>query len=395
MSILSQLRHRLRYARELIMALAFDTMDVATGTVIALAVSLAPNPSILLLVLPPLLTLRGSANGVLSAHLTSALHLGEVLPRFRGNTEQFGALLSATFALGVITCVAMLGIWLPLVRDTTSAPSLVLVVLGTYTMASVASLFLTSYFAFVTYSRGLDPDLVVYGFSSTLNDVLIGVSLLAVALVLSADPPTVLALAVAVTAADLVALSVLVGRYRRSGTFLRTLREGLASSWLSMMLSMANGAVLASLALTAPLRSALVVWPLLQCYVGDIVSHICCFYTTRLHLGEVRPSLREFFEAHTDLVISALVLLLCFASAVTLCVTLALREEIALALATVLAAASVSFVGLTLVGVSVSNLAFIRGRSPDSFIIPIVTSAADLTTTGLLFSLLHVFRLGV
>jgi hypothetical protein len=71
------------------------------GAVAALGPLFSENPWILALY-PPILTVRGNLSGLYSGNLSTMLHLGLILPRFRGNTDYYSNLNRVIFFLTFI-----------------------------------------------------------------------------------------------------------------------------------------------------------------------------------------------------------------------------------------------------------------------------------------------------
>lgn len=130
--------------------------------------------SIIIMMVPVINGIGGNIGSILGARLTSALHLGTIEPRLK-KQKILNRNLSATavIAIGIFSFIAIL--FFPLsyfggVSISTAAEStLVLLMAGLMSIAIIV--FFTVLLAFVSFSRGLDPDNVVIPVLTSIGDM--------------------------------------------------------------------------------------------------------------------------------------------------------------------------------------------------------------------------------
>ncbi|NHJ47248.1 MAG: hypothetical protein FK733_05615 [Asgard group archaeon] len=159
-------------------ALAFDSGGIVSGTIASVAMNTQQIKWILLLY-GPLLAARGDI-AVLAGKLGTGLHLGTVKPTFRKNTPVYKSLVASTltiamldaFLVGIVTYVMNL-ITFPAdlkVYDPTLFFVIPIIVMAIVALISVQ---ITSAVSFFVYKRGLNPDVYVIPVMSTVNNILI------------------------------------------------------------------------------------------------------------------------------------------------------------------------------------------------------------------------------
>lgn len=122
----------------------------------------------LLILVPPLLHIKGAIGGAFSAQLSTALHLGTIQPTLRKNTKEFKHSFTAMMILSVI-----LPVWIGtlayllcfiLIGASGGYFSLLQFILIAELTSIIASAFqalIIIFSAYLTYRRGLDPDVIV------------------------------------------------------------------------------------------------------------------------------------------------------------------------------------------------------------------------------------------
>jgi cation transporter-like permease len=170
-------------------ALAFDSGGIVSGTIANLAMNTQQIKWILLLY-GPLLAARGDI-AVLAGKLGTGLHLGTVKPTFRKNTPVYKSLVASTltiamldaFLVGIVTYIMNLLIFPAEVKVLNPTMFFVIPIL-VMTVAALISTQITSAVSFFVYKRGLNPDVYVVPVMSTVNNILITVMLAGVLAVL-------------------------------------------------------------------------------------------------------------------------------------------------------------------------------------------------------------------
>jgi mgtE-like transporter len=138
----------------------------------------------LLVLLPPILAMRGNISSVLASRLSSALHLGLIQPEFKLNKTLNQNIVSSiilnvvmAFFLGVVAYYTYTFIGGGL---DASILDLTLIAVLTGSLAGILLTFLAVVFSLYTYASGRDPDNVVSPLLSMLGDLLTVLCLLVV-----------------------------------------------------------------------------------------------------------------------------------------------------------------------------------------------------------------------
>jgi len=391
-------RYRSTFSQALI-ALAFNLGGLLSG---ALAANLTPvfvRIPWMLVLFPMVLTVRGNIGGILSGKLGTMLHSGQIEPRLRGNTRDFYTLLQSVLFLTFIDTVAM-GLIAFIVNFTASYVTIgdlpLSAALPTLTciIAVAVATPITATLAIGSFKRGLDPDVMVYPVTSTVNDILVTAVYTALIFGITIERNFVFVMEIA-----FLLIAVLMGaiflRQRRQRIFRNTLREGGPTVILSSLFGTFNGIVLGSIrGLIDRSPSILVIYPALIDTLGDIGSIIGSTTTTRLALGYFNTFKEALRSAATDLVAvesSAAILHVLFGvTGFFLATAQSINASMFSLVEVALISNLLSFFVISLISLAVAVASFRRGWDPDNLVIPIITSLSDATATLCLVAALAV-----
>ena len=151
-----------RVVRESIPVLVLaGTVDILAGLVVQARLGEFLALPALLMLIPPILGNAGGLGGMLSARLTSKLHLGVLTPR--GRPESVALLDAAVVMLIALLVFPLMGVAaeaLALILDLQSPglPRMVGAAVTAGLMATALALLVAYYSAVATYRLGLDPD---------------------------------------------------------------------------------------------------------------------------------------------------------------------------------------------------------------------------------------------
>lgn len=385
--------------KETMLAYTFDLGGLFAGFLVASQLGIFQLSPWAIAVYPAIVSAKGVIHGLLSGRLGTALHLGTVYPRFSKNTKNFYQLFSATVVMTLVISLVMSTISLlfgSLFWGATVADSLdiISVVVATMAMGLLLS-FVTIKVAFVTFNRGLDPDIVVYPIMSTVADMFITVCYVLVlnAFFLFAFPGRYIIATIIV--AHLVLVCYIIPKNFREKDFRKTIRESLLTMLFVSVIVNVTGTVLKSISRIVENRKEVyTVYPALIDMVGDVGSVVGSTATTKLALGLLRPALSSI-RHHSRTIVSA------WAASIVMFVVLAIVSPlvngvfsfstIANLLSVLLLANVLAVTGIVLLSYGVSILTFQRGLDPDNFVIPIESSFADsLMSMALLAALVLV-----
>ena len=139
---------------------------------------------LILMMVPPINGIGGNIGSILGARLTSALHIGTLEPKLRGQRVLRGNLGATVFiSLAIYALIGMAFFVIVQFAGMSIARSLTfgLAFFIAGVALSIAVMFITIASAFVSFKGGLDPDNVVIPIVTSVGDVL-GVTCLLLAI---------------------------------------------------------------------------------------------------------------------------------------------------------------------------------------------------------------------
>jgi mgtE-like transporter len=380
------------------LAYTFDLGGLAAGFVVASQLGIFQLSPWAIALYPAILSAKGVISGLLSSRLSTALHLGTVHPRFSNNTKSFYKLFEALIVITLATSVTMSAIsmifgsffWGITLDD---FPVILSVVVTT--MATGLSLtLLTTKVAFISFKKGLDPDIVVYPIMSTTADI--SITLIYVAILnlffFVGFGWWVIGL---IGLLHLIIVLWILRKNLHDSEFLKTVKESLATMVFVAFIVNVTGTVLRGISKVVGNRKEIyTVYPALIDMVGDVGSVVGSTATTKLALGMLEPSFssirnhaRNIFTAWAGSIVMFFILAISslFINGI---VTLSSFSNLVLVL---MVTNAISVVAIVLVSYGIAILTFKRGLDPDNFVIPIESSFADsVTSIALLVALLLV-----
>jgi len=382
--------------REALIAYFFDISGLFAGFLVASQLHVFQLSVWAIAVYPTILSAKGMIGGLLSGRLSTALHIGTIYPRLFGNTRSFYQLFGAIIVITLVTSIAMSSVsvvfgilfWGITLADFSD---ILMVVVATMTLGLTISL-ITINVAFVTFKKGLDPDIVVYPIMSTVADILITtcylITLNLFFLFGHFGKYTVVFLGLL----HVILILYILPRNIHEKEFLKTVKESFLTVIFVAFIVNVTGTFLKRISVIVEGRKEIyTVYPALIDMTGDVGSVVGSTATTKLALGLLKPSLSsmrnhstQIFSAWTGSIIIYILL-----SALSLLINgmftfYAFLGFIALLLTTNVIANT----AIVLISYTVSILTFQKGLDPDNFVIPIESSLADsMTSLALLVSL--------
>ena len=345
---------------------------------------------------PAIVSAKGVGSGLLSGRLSTGLHLGTVYPRFFGNTKIFYKLIEVLIVLTLVTSVTICAISLVfghLFWGITLAdfPAILSVVVATMALGLLLS-FVTIKVAFISFEKGLDPDIVVYPVMSTVADIFITLCYIAVLnlFFFGAVGQWLIGLACLV---PVFLVFFILSKNLHEAVFIKTLKESMITILLVAFVVNVTGTLLHGISNFVEERIEIyTVYPGLIGMIGNVGAVVGSTATTKLALGLLAPSFssmkhhaKNIFSAWTASLIMFVVLAVLSLSVHGLFSLSSFYSLILVILvANVLAVAAIVFSSY-----AVSILTFKRGLDPDNFVIPVESSLADsVTSLALLAALL-------
>ncbi len=383
-----------------LLALSFDTLDLAAGFIAALVSSYVVKMPWILIIYPPLLTVRGNISGMFSGRLTTGLHSGLIMPNIRKNTEYFYSLRASIFLMSFINSiiVGFLTYGISLIFEpigSISLPLLISIAILSMMLPTVISIFfLAPSIAILSYKKGIDPDIIVYPILSTLNDIIVSAIYVSIiAMIIFWKNIFIMLSYILIPLFAVLATYFL--KYRTDKNFRKTISEGMIIIIILLIVSNFTGGILSKLRYQIErYPHILAIYPCLLSMIGDEGSIIASTTTTRLSLGNIKPSLRDIgnYESRMHIfgvLLAGFIVATSFATVGTLIYIVSLIgifQTILIALLTNL----ILVLPIIFISFGSAIITFKRGLNPDNFTIPIITSSSDFLTTTSLFIVISV-----
>jgi mgtE-like transporter len=382
--------------KETSLAYFFDIGGLFAGFMVASQLGVFRLSPWAIALYPAVVSAKGVIGGLLSGRLSTALHLGTVYPRFFNNTKSFYQLIQALVVITLATSVAIscfslvfgYVFWGITVAD---FPAILSVVVATMASGLVITL-LTIKVAFISFKRGLDPDIVVYPIMSTAADIVITLLYIMVLNLFFFGFLGQLAI-VAIALVHVFVVSYILPKNLHKIEFVKTVKESMVTLLFVAFMVNVTGTVLRGISNFVEDRPEIyTVYPALIDMIGDVGSVVGSTATTKLALGLLTPSFssmrnhaKNIFSAWTASIAMFIVLAVLALSVHGLFSLSTFTHLISLLLIANLIAVTV----IVFISFAISILTFKRGLDPDNFVIPIESSFADsVTSLALLVALL-------
>jgi mgtE-like transporter len=344
---------------------------------------------------PTLVSIR-IISGLLSGRLSTGLHLGTIYPRFFGNTKTFYKLLDAIVVLTLVTSltVSIISLFLGYLFWGITIADFVPILLVMVSTLAIGLLFslVTVKVAFISFRRGLDPDIVVYPIVSTAANIFITLCYISV-LYLFFFPAYFGKLAIVIIGVAHVFLALYVlARDRTHPDFIKTVKESLIMLMVVAFLVTLTGTIFRGINRFAYDRKEIyIIYPALINMVSNVGSVVGSTANTKLALGLLKPAFSSI-KYHTKNIASAWAASFLIFTILAL-ISLALNQSFTLAgtlnfLAIIWLSNIITVISIVLLSYGIAILTFKKGLNPENFVIPVETSLATIiTSTALLAAL--------
>ncbi len=382
--------------KETSLAYFFDIAGIAAGFLIAYQLNVLRLSPWALALYPTLISTR-VISGLLSGRLSTGLHLGTIHPRFSGNTKSFHKLIHAIIVLTLVTSVTvslislLLGYLLWGIALTDFA-AILSVMVSTLAIGLLFT-FVTIKVAFVSFSRGLDPDIVVYPIISTVASIFITLCYIGV-LNLFFFLPNLGGLAIiAIGLAHVFLVLFLLFKDKQEPEFIAIIRESVLMLMLVAMLVTLTGTIFKGISNFAANRKEIyTIYPALINMVSNVGSGVGSTANTKLALGVLTPTFASI-KNHAKNILSAgaaSLLVVTILGFISLAINLVSPFSNVLEfMGTIWLSNIIAVISIVLISYGVAILTFRRGLNPENFVIPIETSLATIVTSiALLIALL-------
>ena len=349
--------------------------EILAGLTLRLNVDLLVQYSVLLVVTPGLMDLRGDVYGAMGYRLTKALHLGLTQPRFRTryNLVNVATAYVVSTVASIILCV--IGYTLSLLSRLGSPDPLSLLFLA---LSSTIIVFMvltpiTTMAIIYLFNRGRDPSSFVAAIVTGIGDFATPFVLITTAYLHGAFPWVVKLLVVALLTSICIILTIYVSR--RGG--LKDLVENLYSSIIASTGSSMGGFILASrTSFISENPELLGVIPAFNAVIGASMGYLGSVLNIDIHIGYEKPylafrgrALIGFIATYASIFAASLISL--FASPI---------EPIGVALFLLVVSLSTIIVYTTSTAITyyLTIYSYRLGWDPDNIVFPIMTTVVDI-----------------
>ncbi len=381
-----------RMFKETSLTFSFGLGGLFAGVMIASQLGIFSLSPWAITLYPIVISAKGVGSGLLSGRLSTGLHLGTIHPRFLGNTKSFYKLLESLLVITLITSITICTISLffgNLFWGITLAdfPSILVVVVATMALGLLLS-FLTIKVSFISFEKGLDPDVVVYPIMSTVADVFITLCYIGVLNLFFIGILGQWAIALACLVPVFLVFYIL-SKDLREAEFIKTLRESIVTMLLVSFMVNVTGTLL--LGISNFVAERVEIWTIYTALIGmigNVGSVVGSTATTKLALGLLAPSFSSM-RKHAKNIFSA------WSASIIMFIILAVLSlsihrlfsfsSFYLLISVILFANILAVAAIIILSFAVSILTFKRGLDPDNFVIPVESSLADSVTSIALF----------
>lgn len=375
----------------------FNIGGIIAGTIIAFRLDVFTASPWTIAGYSAILTARGIIGGLFSGRLSTALHLGTILPRVSRNTENFRTLFYAviplTFEVSVMMSLFSI-VFGSFLWGITPAdfPNILAVISATMTLGLMIAL-VTMAVSFLSFKHGLDPDVFLYPVVSTISDVLITSSYFVVlSLFFSSNRLGKWVVAFLGLVLLILAGWSLLRNFGESG-FTKTLKESFLTLIFVAIIANITGTILnrINIQVTTGQSEVFIVYPALIDTIGDVGAVVASTATTKLAVGLLRATLSDI-RNHLNEIISAWtasVVIFTVFSVLSLTIHQSLTLESFLRFTSLLQITNVlAASAIILISYAVAILTLQKGLDPDNFVIPIGSVLADTITSVALLAAL-------
>ena len=386
-----------RFLRDAVFAYMFDLLGIASGLLVAWQLDIFELSRWTYVVYPAILSARGVVTGIMSGRLSTALNIGTVHPRLRGNTSLFYSIRDSVDVATFETSI-MMGLLAGVVGgavlnlETSDYLDIFLVIVATMAFGIVISI-VTIFGAFISFRRQLDPDITTYPMTSSIADIVITGAYIIVLNLFFTQGAAGKMIVYGLAAAFTIEAIYLVKKNRREPEFIKTLKESALTLFLVSVIVNLTGSTLGKISeYVGSRKEVYTVYPALIDTVGDIGAVIGSTLTTKLALFSIKPTLLSIRHHRLEIAAAWLASAIMFVAYSLVSLASQSRLELfgpftlMLLLVNLLAGSAV-----VLVSVMSAIMTFRRGLDPDNFVIPLESSLADTLTSLSLLLALHVF----
>ncbi len=396
---------RLRTVRQIgsnyvgsLVPLSFNLSGLFAGIFLASSLHILTSQPWGVMLFPSMLSVRGAIGGLFSGRISTALHIGTIRPSMRHNTRQLSVLYNAVTTLTLISGIVLWSIACVLGAVLIGLTlihfyQMFLVIMTTLGISLIIVSPVTAFVSIESMKRGADPDIVTYPIISTVADILVTGTYIAV--VASFRESWTLPVFTVIAVTFIVITLLTSWRNRHEPDMRETIRETLIVIPLVALFVNISGSALDRISQIIATEPAIyMVYPAIIDTVGDVGSIVGSTATTKLNMGSARPSLRLIADQSENIIGT-------WAASLTLFIGYVLITSVVFNIATIavlpllvlrIVTTNILAVGLGVtISLSLALETYRRGWDPDNFVIPLESTLADaITSVSLLIAIMYV-----
>lgn len=371
--------------------LLFDLGGIFAGSIAAYYVSLVLIRPWAIMIYPLVLGVRGAINGVLSGRLSTGLHVRLIEPSLTKNTRYYYAVLASIYSLSLVSSVTvgLLAFVASSILYGTAADEFGLIIFSCIAAKALAVLVtvpFTSLLGFLSYRRGLDPDVSVYPISSTIADIWATVAYISTLALGFWYGFLGNLLVYGLGGGFMVVVAFLTYTFREDREYWKTLKEAFAAVIVVTFIEAFAGLFLSRIrSYIKRSPGILAVYPALTDTIGDGAAIFGSISTTKLVVGLIETKFSGIKGEIKDVLQIGVAVMFMY---VVYSVIAFLNEGNPAAPAVIMLSFFILFPIIVAISFLMAILTFMKGLDPDNFVIPFETALTDSLLTLVLSSLI-------
>ncbi|OYT30390.1 MAG: hypothetical protein B6U95_00465 [Thermofilum sp. ex4484_82] len=368
-------------AKQSFIALFINLGNLLSGLSVASVLNSLKQQPWIFRIYPQILGTRGILAGIFSARTSTSLHLGLIEPSLKRNTSYFYSLGAAMLLL---TLAGALVISILFTFSTLNVLLEVHVIIySTILLVAPLSFFIISAIAFKAFKKGLDPDILLYPFSSVINDILISLVFIEIGRLIVRGFSFLLIPVTFFFIAAYIAIGYYVYEREEREVLVSTIKEGFTALLIGLTIELGTGSVLSTL-LSGEKRvtEIALMYPVMLSTLGGSASIIGSMVTTRIAIGEFDFSPQSFKNILQN-IIGLQIASVFFHAILSVIVSLIVGSFYRIFMLFMFAYIShvLGFIIMIPIILLTAYETVKRGLDPDNFVNPIESSIADFVET--------------
>lgn len=379
-----------------ILGLSTGILDLFTGVILFLAIDILSKYPWAPLLIPPLLSFRGSVMGIFIGRVSTELHLGSIQPSITKNTRYFYSLLISTYILriyGIILITILLYIISILKYGIpVYIHEILLLFIAVMEISFIMIFSILMIISNKIYYLGFDPDYTLYPIGSSISDITTNlIFIVLLYLIYLTGENTILLIFPVISYFILILLVKEVGY--DIDVIKKTVFESLISLTIVCFIVALSSIFFKELTLLALSSIIYLIYPSFITIIGDAGSIFGSTITTKLHIGDItmkRKDISKFLRILTP-IFSAHIIISIIISFYPTLIGYSLINSIINILPRILIAGFIGLIIGVLIVLFINKVTFEVGLDPDHFINPIISTLSDNIGTISLFLAFGIF----